>query len=428
MRSFALLALVSAILNGVSAQSVLTPKGPIAVGSAIHVADGASIVTEANVTKVIAANGTVLHTASHNNTGLPSNSNSTLSRRAFKSGWVADATWYNTLGSPIDYFTSTWSVPPVPETYHTQTVFIFNSIEPAAFNAILQPVLQYGPSAAGGGEYWAVANWYLDPSGTYFTTPVQVSVGQELTGIMELVSVSGSSYSYQSYFSGVGSVLSATGAQLVWATETLEVYNIQAATDYPAGSTYIYDINLRLQNNANPAVTWGTSSDAADNVVATVITQGSSGAEVELHYPDSLTYTCAPGLSNGFAFSGEPYYTYTLSGVALSCIPQGTTMPACYAFPQGNYWLAMQDDGNLVQYTNGISDPGWNTQTGGEAPGQYYFAFQGDGNAVVYTPANVALWATGTNNQGITGGNFCLQGDGNVVLYDSNWSARWAYF
>ena len=34
-------------------------------------------------------------------------------------------------------------------------------MEPADTSAVLQPVLQWGVSAAGGGNYWAIASWYL---------------------------------------------------------------------------------------------------------------------------------------------------------------------------------------------------------------------------------------------------------------------------
>ena len=47
----------------------------------------------------------------------------------------------------------------------------------------LVPALQWGPSAAGGGEYWSVASWYVGgTSGASFTASlVPVNAGDELT-------------------------------------------------------------------------------------------------------------------------------------------------------------------------------------------------------------------------------------------------------
>ena len=54
---------------------------------------------------------------------------------------------------------------------------------------IYPPVLQWGPSAAGGGNYWAVASWYADGQGgqAFYSQLVQVSnPGDILVGIMTL--------------------------------------------------------------------------------------------------------------------------------------------------------------------------------------------------------------------------------------------------
>jgi hypothetical protein len=165
-------------------------------------------------------------------------------------------------------------------------VFLFNSIEPASFNAILQPVLQYGPSAAGGGEYWAVASWYLVGAQTYYTSPIQVSVGDSLNGVVSLTSTSSTSFNYVSSFSNVNSTaLTANGAaELVWATETLEAYGVTSSSDYPAGSTVFCDINLST-SSGTPSVTWSPVSDPDDGLITTVNIQGATGAEITINYP-----------------------------------------------------------------------------------------------------------------------------------------------
>ncbi|KAJ7092145.1 hypothetical protein C8R44DRAFT_891201 [Mycena epipterygia] len=164
-------------------------------------------------------------------------------------------------------------IPALPAANHGQTVFLFNSIEPNSGDAILQPVLQYGPSAAGGGSFWALATWYLVGDQTFFTTPVCASARATLDGAITLTSLSGASFAYTSslsnatetleaygtsasdyptgltssgtsfaYTSFVGNLagtsLSITGgALLTWSTETLEACSVTSASDYPTGLT-----------------------------------------------------------------------------------------------------------------------------------------------------------------------------------------------
>src|SRR5437016_3270931 len=103
---------------------------------------------------------------------------------ALGSGWIAYAYWTNNTGHPVTRFATTWVVPPPPQTNHNQTIFLFNGIQNATM--IYQPVLQWGPSAAGGGAYWSVASWYVDGQGgpAFHTNLVRVNPGDVLLGVM----------------------------------------------------------------------------------------------------------------------------------------------------------------------------------------------------------------------------------------------------
>jgi len=163
---------------------------------------------------------------------------------------------------------------------------LFNSIEPASYDTILQPVLQYGPSAAGGGAYWAVASWYVTGQGAYYTKLVRVNVGQSLQGVITLTGITGGLYNYMSSFSNIrGTTLPLMGsAQLVWATETLESYNVATGSDYPRGSTVFSSINIRT-TQGTPSVWWNIVSDSADRLITTVGVQGATNAKVTIKYP-----------------------------------------------------------------------------------------------------------------------------------------------
>lgn len=286
--SLVLASLLAPVLAAPGAATVLTPYGDRPAANVHHVPEGGAVRLVNDEIHVVDAAGSVLHVAKNDGTAprqiAPTKTDT--AKRAFATGWIAYAYWTNTASSPIASFTTTWTVPAVPASNVGQTLFWFNSIEPASGNAILQPVLQYGGSAAGGGSYYAVASWYLVGSQTYYTTPVKTSTGTSLTGLISLTSVSGSSYNYVTSFSGIsGTSLTATGsAQLVWATETLEVYGVTAASQFPTGSTAFTGINLKLQSGAVPSVTWSAVSSSADGVTTTINTQGATNAKVTIKY------------------------------------------------------------------------------------------------------------------------------------------------
>ncbi|KAJ7723515.1 hypothetical protein DFH07DRAFT_1005307 [Mycena maculata] len=260
------------------ADTVLTPGGYRPNANITQVPVGGRIAHVGADIHVIDAAGNVVHVA----TPSPRATKTTGAVTPEETGWVAYASWLNS-GAAIGSFKTTWSVPPVPATWVGQTIFLFNSIEPATFDAIMQP---YGGSAAGGGEYWAVATWYLYGDQTFFTTPVEVSVGQALDGIVQLVGTSGSTYNYESQFTNVaGTALIVDGGEeLAWATITLEAYGVTQASTYPSGSTVFSNTNLELSSGEFPSITWSTASDPADGITTTINVEGSTSAVITITY------------------------------------------------------------------------------------------------------------------------------------------------
>jgi hypothetical protein len=201
-------------------------------------------------------------------------------------GWVTYAWWFN-QGRPISYFDTTWSVPPPPSTYNGQTIFQFNSIEPRNGNAILQPVLQYGQSAAGGGEYWAIACWHVIGNHAFFSSLQPVSPKESLTGIIKLLSHKGEKFSYSCQFSGVsGSKLIVHGIrELVWLTETLEVYGVNQCTDFPnTAKSLMYDINVQNRGGYAPVAWSVTNAETVCGVQTTVPLNTSYTGAVYIYY------------------------------------------------------------------------------------------------------------------------------------------------
>ena len=207
-------------------------------------------------------------------------------------GWITFASWYNTTGKPISYFGTDWTVPAIPGYYDGQTLFQFNSIEPASYDAILQPVLQYGVSAAGGGDYWAIASWYVfGPSSNpqaYYTGLYYVTPGTFLGGQIKLIGTRKGAYSYTCDFYGYsGTTLTVRRIpELFWATETLEVYGVDTCADFPKTAySLMYGIGITLKGGATAPANWEISDVATDcGVQTTVVTNGASNGAVAIFY------------------------------------------------------------------------------------------------------------------------------------------------
>ncbi|KAF8203484.1 hypothetical protein K438DRAFT_2101044 [Mycena galopus ATCC 62051] len=264
--------LTASALASPAATKVLTPGGYRLSTDVYEVPAGGRVAHVGNDVHLIGADGTVLYVAPNVTTAATP---AVESPPPEQSGWITYASWLNTSPSPISNFSTTYTVPAPPNTYHGQTVYLFNSIEPSTFDAILQPVLQYGVSPAGGGQYWSVATWYLYGPLVFYTPLVQVRIGQPLNGLISLVGATGSTYSYTAQYSNIPGTLLRTDnvEELTWASETLEAYGITAASDYPPGASAFYEINLRFAGPA-PTVSWSVTNSEADGPFTTINRDG----------------------------------------------------------------------------------------------------------------------------------------------------------
>jgi hypothetical protein len=192
---------------------------------------------------------------------------------------------YDSDGSlPIKEFRTTWTVPPEPTSDNDQTIFLFNSIEPTGYKAIIQPVLQWGPSGAGGGAYWCVATWCLIGSNKlgFASSLTKVNPGDSLEGMIYLTGVTDTAFNYKAAFNGIkSSLITVTGfRELVYVTETLEAYSITQSSDYPSGSTSFTDIALTVTDSTSPSISW--SSCTVEGFSITV-----EDGVVTIYYPSS---------------------------------------------------------------------------------------------------------------------------------------------
>jgi hypothetical protein len=206
-------------------------------------------------------------------------------RPLLEAGWIAFTWWTNDGNQPLTSFSTTWRVPEPPATDARQTIFLFNGLQNSGPNyGILQPVLQWGPSAAGGGSYWTVASWYVTSRGQAFHTPLQrVEPGQTLVGEMQLLEAARGKYTWSCELVGVPRtrLLLRNVAELKWSTESLEAYNVERCSDYPAALVEFSAI--RMQTDVHPEIRWTPVDRVTDcDQHAEVVSHSSTDGRVDL--------------------------------------------------------------------------------------------------------------------------------------------------
>jgi hypothetical protein len=221
-------------------------------------------------------------------------------------GWIVFAGWENTGSNPISYFSTEWVVPPAPATVAppttvsgetlNQLIFLFNGLEYADGSYILQPVLQWGISNNGttwwGGNYWAIANWYVPAPNSGNPTFVggaliPVNPGDSLQGVMTVTGQTGSTSNYSSVFVGYPTAdLNVTDiAPIPVAVETLECYRISQGSDYPDTiMTAMSNIEVKI-GSTEASFSWSGQNNVTDNgQQCVVVSSASPGGDVYLFY------------------------------------------------------------------------------------------------------------------------------------------------
>jgi len=203
-------------------------------------------------------------------------SNTSKTKRLGDTGWIAFAFIYAT--GPFSYFYGTWDVPSNPQNENDQTVFFFTGLEDATNKDIIQPVLQWGPSAAGGGDYWGVASWYVNSNGNALVSRLlSVNNGVTITGNMTLAA-DGTWWVVTTFPGYYTQIFLNNLDTLSFASTTLEAYNIANCEDYPSdGSITFNDMSLK-NGNAPYYPAWGnwlhfTDCNQKVNVVGSATTQ-----------------------------------------------------------------------------------------------------------------------------------------------------------
>jgi len=198
--------------------------------------------------------------------------------RPLPSGWAAYV--YDEGTAPtINSYNGSWSVPPNPQDMGAQTLFLFTGLQdnfgldrssrndiPSVTN-IIQPVLQFGISEAGGGDYWAMASWYVDSnSNAYFSALTRTLAGHSILGTMvKNMMGSWAIATIDTTTMQTTTLNIATNTTEPWAFVTLEVYSVNTCNEYPTGSV-TFD-NLMFMPTFQPSWTSQVSPGCQENVM-----------------------------------------------------------------------------------------------------------------------------------------------------------------
>lgn len=226
----------------------------------------------------------------------------------------------------------------------------------------------------------------------------------------------------------VGSVITATSAK--WAPKPTLQYQwlrngakIKSATKTKYRVT-LADIGQRLSVKVTAKRSGYHSKSRLSKITAAVVSDHLAAGDI---------------LRNGRVLtSPDGRYTLAMQGDGnLVEYFQGRSVWDTHTAGVSNTYLAMQKDGNLVLYSGAKAL--WNSETSGTGAKQ--FNLQNDGNLVVYSPG-IARWSSGTNIDTLLAGQsletgeflmsadraytFVVQGDGNAVVYGPGGTARWS--
>lgn len=208
-----------------------------------------------------------------------------------KDGWITYAycSIHDMYVKPT-FFSTDWLVPNPPPNKSDQIIYIFNGLAGSNNNMawILQPVLQWGETPAGGGKYWAICNWFVSSKGLYYfyDTLIKVSPGDKLQGVIRLISGSDTSYSYNSVFSGYPPGLTVKNAPLLGIPYfALETYGVKSCDGYPADEKIrMFNIQIMIDSVYPPLYCYTLTEVNNCGQFTNVINESSKNGEVNIHF------------------------------------------------------------------------------------------------------------------------------------------------
>jgi hypothetical protein len=352
---------------GVPEGYVITPFGYFHPSCVLHVAEGETLL----------ADGRILQRADGTLENIPAcqyphyaASGKILAAGATKvesptiNGWVESASV--TTSTSYGEIVADWIVPPAPTSNNGQTVFFFPGMEDSNdVVSIIQPVLQYGPSEAGGGNNWAIASWNCCPSGTAdYSTLVNVNSGDVIQGTVKSTCSAGtescSTWNITTADETTGGSTALTnspseGQTFNWAFGgVLEAYSIAQCSDYPPnGALFFYNVGLYDYNfNKISSPAWSLTDWASGDTPQCSYGGRVAPTEIAIEYGTPAITSVSP--SSLTTQVGSGYVTLLGTGLDNSNGTTSTTISGSGMTWETSYVSASQIN---VEYTLASNAP-----------------------------------------------------------------------
>jgi hypothetical protein len=270
-------------------------------------------------------------------------------------GWVTSGRWRNGTPNPLSLLATTWEVPPPPRKDDGQTVYLFNGWQND--DHILQPVLQWGQSEAGGGSSWSVASWFVDSSKhAFYTHPIAVNPGDVLRGVMTLTGQDADGFSYRCEFIGIpGTILDIDGASTLFeCVVTLEAYGIKSCSDYPATDrTRFHSVSIRT-GPAVPVVDFVPDDRVVDCGQGTyVASQSAVNGEGDIYYNSRYVGYFGKWFNAGHRNADFQYMDVRYIGGSPNQLPSARLVPCSLAgTPATDFVVFRASDGYFGKWFN----------------------------------------------------------------------------
>ena len=239
------------------------------------------------------------------------------------SGWWATSWW--TSSPQIVSVSAQWVVPSNPSA-NGALVYLFPSIETTEMSAIVQPVLQWGMSPAGGGNYWAIADWFVTGDGGVYHSSLQQTVaGRTIVGTMTRASGTSSDWtvSFTDTATGQGKSFPASTSLTSWTQVqggVLEAYGVTSCTQLPQSGTATFS-GIEITSTSGkmtPSFTAGNYSEsplescgasaAATNTSTTLYWAPGVDVSTTDTFYSSIMWAYSTGLTAGSVVNGVLYY------------------------------------------------------------------------------------------------------------------------
>lgn len=265
-----------------------TPSGKMLPATRIHpVPSGAFLKTIGDITYVI-HDGNVLFTVVNDLKGESSQVHSDLTTVSTRStsdftGWIEDA--FDNNVPQIGYFSAYWVAPSSPPSSENQeAIFLFNAIQPAAGNAIIQPVLEWNQPSTG--LYWTGAAWSLYNNVGYPSSRISVNSGDTVRGQMVwrpamgawlIMFTNGAGQTVSKYTTDIST------DQNLATFVALEGTKIDDNTDVPGDTTFSSMQFLSGLGGSSFPIVWGQNTNVNAPLTQLQVQILSNPASVKLH-------------------------------------------------------------------------------------------------------------------------------------------------